>query len=182
MEPNSKMILYTVLSGFISSIIFGLLFYGLNIFNIHDTRFQIVLLGLFGSLMFAVMKSGKKKELFYVVVLFLFVTSIIRAKTLSLNTILMDIILIVAVFVSIYYYKLFIEKNNNIPLFLRALVLMLLFGLTNVIGVIILMLIHKAEISATYLLFYSKIPALIGLALGIGFDVFEIYKEKMLVV
>ncbi|MEJ5351197.1 MAG: hypothetical protein WHS65_06365 [Melioribacteraceae bacterium] len=182
MEKNSKIIFYTVLIGFISSVIFGLLFYGLNIFNIHDTRFQIVLLGIFGSLIYAIMKSGKKKELYYVAILFLIVTAIIRAKTISLNTILMDSLLIVAVFISIYYYKLFIDKNSNIPLFLRALVLMLLFGITNVIGVIILMIIHKVEISATYLLFYSRVPALIGLALGIGFDVFEKFKEKLLVV
>lgn len=69
MERNSRLIFYTVLSGFFSSIIFGLLFHDLNIFNIHDTRFQIVLLGLFGSLMYAVMKFGKKKVLFYMVVL-----------------------------------------------------------------------------------------------------------------
>lgn len=67
-------------------------------------------------------------------------------------------------------------------LFLRALVLMLLFGLTNVVGVIILMLIHNADISAAYLLFYSRVPALIGLALGIGFDVFEIIKDKLRII
>lgn len=182
MIGNSKNILVVILFGFFACIILGLLFYGSKIFNIHDTRFQIVLLGLFASLMFAIMKYGKKKELLYVVILFLIVTTIIRAKTVSLNSILTDIVSIVAVFISIYYYKLFIDRNNNIPLFLRALVLMLLFGLTNVIGVIILMLIYNAEISATYLLFYSRIPALIGLALGIGFDIFEIIKDKLIVV
>ncbi len=109
-------------------------------------------------------------------------SAIIRAKTISLNSILTDILLIIAVFISVYYYKLFIDRNNKIPLFLRALVLMLLFGLTNVVGVIILMLIHNADISAAYLLFYSRVPALIGLALGIGFDVFEIIKDKLRII
>ncbi|MDH7605135.1 MAG: hypothetical protein QHH13_09560 [Melioribacter sp.] len=182
MDKNSKEIFFTVLCGFLSCMIFGMVFYGLNIFHLHDTRFQIVLLGLFGSLIYAVMNYRNKKELIYVAILFLITTAIVRAKSVSLHTLLMDFILIVAVFLSIYYYKLFIDKNNNIPLFLRALVLMLLFGLTNVLGVIILMIIHNVEISATYLLFYSRVPALIGLALGIGFDIYEKYKEKLLVV
>jgi hypothetical protein len=132
--------------------------------------------------MYAFMKYRDKKELIYVAVLFLITTAIVRANTVSLNTLLMDVVLILALFISLYYYKLFIDKNNNIPLFFRALILMLLFGLTNVLGVVLLMLFHRSEISATYLLFYSRVPALIGLALGIGFDIFEKFKDKLIVV
>ncbi|MBI3124348.1 MAG: hypothetical protein HYZ10_08080 [Ignavibacteriales bacterium] len=183
MDENTKKAFYTVLCGFTSCLVFGLLFYGLNIFNTHDIRFQIVLFGLFGSVVYAVMNYRTSKEIIYVAFQFLIITFIVRAKTFSLNTLITDVVLITAIYIAIYYYKLFTDKNSNLPLFFRAFILLVFFGLANVLGVVFLFLIHGSifKISMAYLLFYIKIPALIGLALGIGFDFFEKYKEKLLV-
>lgn len=180
MNEDLKNFFMVILFGFITCLIFGLLFYGTSIINIHDARFQVIILGFYGSVVYGFMKYKKPKELIYLAVILLVVGITIHGKAITSSRLLMEALLIATVFASMYLYRLYLERNKTIPVFLRSFVLMLLYGLSNTIMVALLSIIHnpKAEIFNLSLLMYSKVPALCGLSLGIGFDIFEVVKNN----
>ena len=99
---------------------------------------------------------------------------------------LRDFVLIIVIFLSIKAYTSFITKNKNLPLFIRAFALPVIYAVINIGGVLVLVLI--SELVESYNLSYlpglllinAEIAGLVGLGLGLGFDTWEFIKTKFL--
>ncbi|MCX6173590.1 MAG: hypothetical protein NTZ27_02415 [Ignavibacteriales bacterium] len=182
MNSNIKSLLLTAVFGFVVCILLGLLFFGTAIFNFRYPVSVIVLSGFYGAIFFSVLKYQKKKEQFLTAFVILILDLLLQGKSITTKFLIRDIIFIASLLSSILCYKLFINKYNSLPLFIRSLSLPLLLGLFNILATLILILIFNPSAmkidSAIFL--NAKFAAFIGLGLGIGFDLFEKLKTKII--
>ncbi len=116
----------------------------------------------------------KKQILLFAAVIFLNI--IILGKPYYFSLILRDFVLILAVFLSIKAYILFLDKNKNFHLFVRTFALPVIYVLFNTAGIILLFLLSLIiEGDNIYylprvILINAELAVLVGIGLGMGFD------------
>lgn len=179
-------IIFKVISGLIGSLVIGYLFFQLRIFNFHNIFFSFVTGGIYGAVFFSLLQKFDFKKQLLILVAVVFIDIIIMGKPYYFSFMLRDFVLIIVIFLSIKAYTSFITKNKNLPLFIRAFALPVIYAVINIGGVLVLVLI--SELVESYNLSYlpglllinAEIAGLVGLGLGLGFDTWEFIKTKFL--
>ena len=181
MSPKVKEFLVTILFGTIVCAIVGVIIYGITIFKMNDMRFVILLYGFYGSVFFGMLNYLKLREQIAVIVFVIFLTILIRGKTTHPILYLRDVYLLLPLFLSIYLYKIFINKYSTVPIFLRGLSLVLIYPIFYITALMLLILILGVNfISALSSLIISfRISIIVAFGLAIGFDLYEKYKIKI---
>lgn len=181
MRNETNSILINALFGFAVCIIIGLLMYGFAIFDIKDSRSQLFSLGLYGAIFYSVLKYGKLKETVFIGLIIFIGNMLLQGKTQTLSFIIRDVFFFSSLFGALVLYKMFIGNFSNFPLFVRGFALSIFLGLLNIIATLILILIFNPssfEIN-TAIFLNAQYASLIGLGLGIGFDLYEKYQDKI---
>jgi len=175
MENRIRNILLNTLFGSLVCIIFGVLIYGIEIFDFQSSRSQIFVFGIYGAVFFSVLKYGKRKELIFIGVLIFVVNIILQGKSITFNYFLRDLLFVSSLFSALVLYKLFIDNYSKLLITIRVLSLSILLGLFNAIATIILVQIFDAPnnemINAVML--NAQYGFLVGFGLGLGFDLYE---------
>jgi len=175
MENRIRNILLNTLFGSLVCIIFGVLIYGIEIFDFQSSRSQIFVFGIDGAVFFSVLKYGKRKELIFIGVLIFVVNIILQGKSITFNYFLRDLLFVSSLFTALALYKLFIDNYSKLLITIRVLSLSILLGLFNAIATIILVQIFDAPnnemINAVML--NAQYGFLVGFGLGLGFDLYE---------
>ncbi len=187
MESNNKFdikkFLYTVICGLIFSIIIGVIFFQTHVFNHRSPSFAFITFGLVGAIAYAALKFRDKKDS----ILFTIILLIINFTIYSEHTFkfaLRDILSFAAIWLSLYLYKVwFIPQVQNMK-YIRALGLGVILGACNIVACLILILFFTLLFDMRIqlipmLFFYLQMGMLIGLGMGIGFDVAETLTLKL---
>jgi hypothetical protein len=183
MNSKIKYFLFTALSGFALCVILSPLFYRTAIFNHSYLVFSIVLTGFCGAVFYSVLKYRTTKEQILTGIIIFILPVLIHGRSIRPTFWISDIVSVASLLGSIVCYKLFIDKYNSYPLFIRSMSLPFFLALFNFIATLILILVyHPDAMKFNYAIFYyAKFGAFIGFGLGIGFDLFEKFKDKIII-
>jgi hypothetical protein len=144
---------------------------------------MITAFGFYGAVFFSVLKYFKAKEQILTAIALFILELVFRGKSLHVTSLIVDFIFMLSLFISVLFYKIFIDKYSYTPLLLRSFILPAILGLCNIFAVFITFLVFVHGISGIIwaLLRISQYAAVIGFGLGIGFDLFEIINDKILI-
>jgi hypothetical protein len=181
-------IISKILFGVLGSLVIGYLFFQQKIFNIHYPSFIFITIGIYGSVFFSLTAKSELKKQILILISVIFLDVIIMGKPYHFLFMIRDTVMILIIFFSIKTYISFINKNKNIPLFLRAFGLSIIYAAISILGITFLfllnMIIEGYNFSFLYLthslLINAELVALVGLGLGLGFDTWEFIKIKYL--
>ncbi|NHZ85584.1 MAG: hypothetical protein GWP19_06855 [Planctomycetia bacterium] len=169
---NSKNVndyIITIFCGTISTIIIGFLFFGFSIFNKQNPSFQFPVFGIIGTISFALFKLKEfRYSIFILSLLFLF-EIIFTGEKYIVTHILFYIAMVLSILI---YTKFFYARLNNIK-YSRFLVLASIISISYVIVTIILGLLFKSDSINLFLFQNMPIGFLIGIGLGLGFELSE---------
>ena len=175
--------LLTALSGYAVCIILGLLVFGTSIFAFHYILFIITAFGFYGAVFYSVLKYFKIKNQILTAVALFILQMVLRGKLLHMTSLTVDFIYMLSLFISVLSYKIFIDKYPYTPILLRSFILPVILGLGNIFAVFATFLIFIHSITGIIWAIFriSQYSAIIGFGLGIGFDLFEIINDRVLI-
>lgn len=175
----------TILS-FLGCIVIGYLFFQDKIFLPYAWTFQFVIAGLIGALLMAYITNRNSKQLlFFVLVVFIYL--VLFEKTFRFWFVLKDVFFNFSIFLSIKLYLTFIIKNKSLQFFLRTFGLSFIYALVNVLVGLLFVELHIIFESSEFgyiwglIFIFAQSGALIGLGLGLGFDLWELIKKKFVI-
>ena len=182
MSTELKSLVLNAVSGFVLCTILGLFFYGTFIFKFHYSCSIIVTDGFFGAIFFSVLKYRETKEQVLTGFALLLLNILIPGRSINLIYFIQTILLVAAIIGAIKCYKLFLDKYNTYPLFIRSLALPVFLGVFNTFIVLILVIYYHAEEMMIYkaILKELKFSVCTGIGLGVGFDLFEKFKSNII--
>ena len=179
MSKKLTNIIYTAILGFLACILLGVLIQGMRIFDYQSHAFQITSFGIMGSIFFSINKYGRKRELVFTGLMLFIANLVLYGKLLTFLYLIRDIGFISSLFASLILYSHFLKKYYYATMFLRALVLSLFLGILNILVTVMLIIIFNISFSEAIweVLLNGKYGAIIGLGLGIGFDIYVKFKK-----
>lgn len=173
-----KNLLMLSMSGIIVCIIIGFILAGLNAITPGKFAFQFTLYGIFGSLLYSVLKFTTKRDFLFVTILFiLFDTILLGGGTLS-KAIIHGIYAIL--FAGAIWIHVTITPNEN-----KSFDLSNIFSLAGIVAVSFILIVLILNIFPNYQFEYSFLEGqtfiglLIGLGLGIGFRIYYRYLKTI---
>jgi hypothetical protein len=181
MRNDIKYLIVNSLFGFVVCGIIGILMYDFTIFKFNDSRSQLISFGLFGAIFYSVLKYGKPTEIIFVGLMIFVGNVLFQGRALTLDFLIRDIVFMSSLFGALFIYKIFINNYNILPMFVRAFALSIFLGLLNIIATLFLILIfNPSSFEINQALFYNaQYSSLIGIGLGIGFDLFDKYQYNI---
>ncbi len=172
MEKTYRYLFITIF-GALGSIIIGNLISQNSIFNIKSPAFQFVAFGIFGSFFFALIEyETLKNQLLGAIVLLVENVVLFSDKNISFILLLRDVFYLGSLFLSLKFYKYFIDSNLRIPYYVRSFTLAVIFGILNTITISLLFLLNtKGGLPHLgFIYFIAKNALFIGLGIGLGLD------------
>ena len=176
----------SVLFCFLGSVIIGYIFFQEKIFSPYRWTFQFVLNGMIGAIFLVYLKKQLSKQLlFFLIIVFLYIITF-EAKHFLLWFITRDVLAFLSLFLSVKLYLIFIEKYKSLVLFLRVFGFSFIYAIINLLVGTLLMILHNTFSGFIYentwivIFSYAQIGALMGLGLGLGFDLWELLKNKFI--
>lgn len=167
---DTRSIISTVFAGSLCTIILGFIFFQFRIFNVHHPLFQFVAYGIVGSVAFALFLQRSYRDAVFALIL-LFVLIVIVAGIYRFTLLVTHSFFFLAMVFSILFFERhFYGKMVNIKI-ARPIVLAGIVAVTFVLASTILRLLFYPSEGQFH--FFSNMPIgfLIGLGLGIGFEV-----------
>lgn len=175
-------ILVTTIISYLSCLLLGYIFFGSQIFSLRSNALVVATYGLIGAIFFSVYNYGNKREIIFSAVLLFIANLVLLGKSLNFIWLVRDFVFISGFYTSLILYSYFLKKYFYSPLFIRALVLALVYGIFNIISTLILSVLFSAKnidlTGAIYL--NSRYAIIIGLGIGMGYDIYKKYKSKFL--
>lgn len=183
---NYKHFIITFVCGFAGSLIIGLLVYQLHIFNLSENRFVYTALGFAGALVFSSMiYRGIRDSI--IVILAVFLLNIIISRTHLISNIIRDIAVFGSFWLCVYLYKTWFYNSSGKYKDLSALGLgiisAIILFITGLFLLFIAVPLEKISIDLIFQvsMFFLQAGFLIGLGLGLGFDLAEYLISKNIV-
>jgi hypothetical protein len=175
-----------ILFGILGSLVIGYIFFQYKIFSIHYSYFIFTTVGIYGSIFFSLFPIFDYKKQILILISVIFLDVIIIGKPYHFLFMIRDTVMILIIFFSIKTYIRFITKNKNIPLFLRAFGLSVIYAVISIPGITILFFLDMVteHLSISFLpralLVNAEMSGLVGIGLGLGFDSWEFIKKIIL--
>ena len=162
----------TVVFGFVVYLILSMIFYSS----------AVLLFGLYGAILYAAQKYRKFNEQIIIAVVILVLDILFHLDFFGIRFLISEVLIIAGLFISFWLYLKYMPKFNKIPIFVRALILLVIFAVIFWIVFIIDMLIYNISTIQfnIHLLHFAKYYGFLGLFLGLGFDLYEFLDEKKL--
>jgi hypothetical protein len=179
-KQDIKYIVLTIGLGSICCVTLGALFFGSKIFNKELPFFQIASLGLVGSVAFSLFYFKRYRDAIYVLIM-LFIINIIIANLTKASFVIIHFLYFSSVIVAVFLFsKYFFIQIANMKIS-RPLVLASILALFLVMATGLQWVIFAKDGMPFYPLGNLPIGFLIGLGLGIGFELSDyIYSKKIL--
>jgi hypothetical protein len=159
-------VLVIVISGSVSCILLGILFFGFDVFNSKSPFFQFVAYGIIGSVSFILFNWKKYRDAIFVLVL-LYLFNILLFGTKYLLTGLLYFLAVIAG--SYIYSAYFFNQAKNIKTS-RPLILAGIYAILFLIVTLLLVFIYEPTAGKLFAIKNMPIGFLIGLGLGIGIE------------
>jgi hypothetical protein len=175
MNYHFNRIFFSALFGFVSCLIIGFALYGQYIFRFIDARSMIISYGLLGSVYFGILRLYSTKSKLLVLML-LFLIYVLHANSISsVKLLVRDTVLLSSAFIALNIYYRLIFKNQKFVLFIRAIILSVLFAITYSIATLVLAYLFEPDFSDISIIAFTNIQysSIIGMGLGLGFDLHE---------
>jgi hypothetical protein len=180
---NLKNFAITSLFGFAACLLIGFLFYQTRIFNLADNRFVFASLGFTGALVFASLLYGNVKDSIIILTAALLL-NIFICKNHQVSFIIRDIAVFSSFGLSIFLYKNWFYNSSAKYKYLRAFGLGVITAILFLIAGIFLIFINvpleriSIELIFQISFYYLHMGLLIGLGLGLGFDLADYFIGK----
>lgn len=175
-------ILVPTIISYLSCLLLGYIFFGSRIFSFSSNAFVITSFGLIGVIFFSIYNYGNKKEIIFSAAMLFVANIVLLGKSLNFIYLFRDFVFITALYSSLILYSYFLRKYYYSPLFIRTVVLALIYGVFNIISTLILFTFFTPKnielIDTIYL--NSRYAIIIGLGIGLGYDIYKKYKSKFL--
>jgi len=175
MSDQLKSFILLMVFGVITCIIFGVIFFGVNVFNLKSPLFQFVSFGIIGSVSFALFQFDRYRDAAFVsILLFLIIFLVTGGRFLFTHFLyFLGVVISILLFSTLIYQKLEHLK------YIRPLVLSGIFSISFVVITLILALIYYPGIDKINLFRNMPVGFLIGLGLGVGFELSEIIAPRI---
>lgn len=150
-------------------LLFGYIFFQLEIFNRHAGAFSIPVFGLIGSVFFYTLLVDTKNA-YAALIVMLFMNSALLTHATMLTYLLRDVLIVGAVAAAMvlyhkYFYGKYSDKRWREPLVLAVLVAILVL----IVAIISLVMFGVTRVLSVYWIFYIlRLYFLIGLGTGCG--------------
>lgn len=171
-KQDIKYVASTVAFGTACSAIVGLLFFGLKIFNIKLPFFQFIAYGITGSVSFSLFQLRRNRDAIYVLIMLFIVDAVIAGLTrlsfLITHFLFFSSVIIAAYLFSKYLYNQSASLKISRPLILAGILAILFLAVT-----VLMWIIFGKNYSPFNPLANLPTGFLIGLGLGIGFEISE---------
>jgi len=180
---NFKNFVITIVCGFAACELLGLIFFRASVFVVSSNRFAFTAYGITGALVFAAMLYRNIKESLLILVIMLLL-NIIIADIHIISFIIRDIVVFSCLWLSLYIYKNFFYNSLEKYKYLRAIGLGITMAILFFVAGIFLLFINvpleriSIELIIQVSSLYLQSGMLIGLGLGLGFDIAELLKNK----
>jgi hypothetical protein len=159
-------VLVIVISGSVSCILLGILFFGFEVFNSKSPFFQFVAYGIIGSVSFILFNLKRYRDATFVLVL-LYLFNILLFSTKYLLTGLLYFLAVIAG--SYIYSAYFFNQVKNIKTS-RPLILAGIYAILFLIVTLLLVFIYEPTAGKLFAIKNMPIGFLIGLGLGLGIE------------
>jgi hypothetical protein len=173
-----KNFIFLTLSGLIVCMIIGLILAGTNILLPNHLAFRFTFFGLFGSLLYAVLKFSSNRDFIFITILFYILDVIIIGQGGIVKFIIHGSYSIFFAG-SIYLYAKVLEQDN-LKVFLSNI-----FSISSssafafCIAVLVLTIFPKYKFDYSFLEGETFMGLLIGFGLGVGFHLYHRYQSKI---
>lgn len=163
-----KRIALSTIFGGVGSILIGLLFYHLKIFDYHNWAFSFIVLGF----CFAYLYSSLENKVNYIgpVLIVLFI-SIVILHSYKLNVIIRETVYISVLSIAVYGIYIIINKKLKGIMLYRIALWGCVFGIGYLLATVILALIHSHSLDMRAVAICVKHGLLIGSGIGIGIEI-----------
>jgi len=170
-------IVITIVFGTICCTAVGASFFGSKIFNIGLPFFQFISFGLVGSVAFPLFYFKRYRDAIYVLIM-LFIINIIIANLTKVSFLIIHLLYFSSVIAAIFLFsKYFFNQIANLKIS-RPLVLAAILALFFVLATALQWVVFARDDTPFYILGNLPIGFLVGLGLGIGFEISEIFYSK----
>lgn len=157
----------TVVMGTICCLIVGLCFFGLKVFVFNNPASQYLIIGLTGSIFYAVLKFRNLRDAILIMILLYLANLLIFG---SARLLLTRLVFFAAVGIALYVFFHFFEAEMKGLKFGEFLIIASSFAVMYVIVTLILQIIYNSTNFKMELLYNLDLGFLIGLGLGIGIE------------
>lgn len=178
-----KNFIITAVCGFVVCLIVGILFFRGAVFILSSNKFIYTAYGILGGLVFAAMFYRNTRDSLIVLAV-LFILNIIIIHSHYISFIIRDVVAFSSLWLSIYIYKNWFYNSSEKYKYLRAFGFGIITALIFFVAGIFLLYINvpleriSVELCMQVSLFYLQSGMLIGLGLGLGFDLAELIISK----
>jgi len=177
-QKKSKEFIMLTLSGLIVCMIIGFILGGTSILLPKHHAFQFTFYGLFGSLLYAVLKFSSNRDFIFLTILFYLLDVIILGQGAILEFILHGIYSLLFAGCIFIYVK--VLEQDNLKLFLSNIFSISgISAFTFLIAVLALTIFPRFKYEFSFLEGETFMGLLIGFGLGIGFSLYHGYYPKI---
>ncbi|MEA2077187.1 MAG: hypothetical protein U9O95_04130 [Candidatus Marinimicrobia bacterium] len=175
MKINFRTFTSILLFGTLISIIVGVAFYGMKIFDIKSPLFQFISYGFIGSFAFALLKA----QCYYISLVVLAGLFIGLYYLTGAHFLVSHIFYYISMLLSIFIFSVLIFDHLKTAKFIRPLILATMISIFFVSNTFLLSLIYSRDISSTIAFKNMFLGLLIGVGIGIGIEMgyFLVRKE-----
>lgn len=164
-----------IIAGTTASIMAGLIFFGLDIFNTQSPLFQILVYGLVGSISFILFYLKRYRDSIFILLIIFLLDMFIFNFQNPLNRILYFLSAVTGAFL----YARYLFSGAGHMKIARPLLLAGIYAILSVFVVLILSLVHHTGQERVFPFINMPIGFLIGLGLGAGFELAEYLLIRM---
>lgn len=167
MKMNFRTFLSILLLGTLISIITGVAFFGIKIFDVESPLFQFISYGFIGSLAFALFKAQR-----YIVSLVVLVGLFVGLFYLTgAHFLVTHIFYYMSLVISIFIYSILIFDHLKTAKFIRPIILATMNSIFFVSNTFLLSLIYTQSITSALVFKNMFMGLLIGLGIGLGIEI-----------
>jgi hypothetical protein len=174
MKINFRTFTSVLLFGTLISVIVGVTFYGMNIFNVKSPIFQFVSYGFIGSLTFGLLKA--QKYFMSVIIHPLLFTGLFFLT--GGQFLVSHIFYYFAILISLFIFSILIFDHLATAKYLRPIILATMLSIFFVSDTFLLSLIYTTPVTSALIFRNMLIGLLIGLGVGIGIETGELLVNK----
>jgi len=166
MKINFRTFTSILLFGTVFSIVIGVAFFGMKIFDVESPLFQFVSYGFIGSLAFVIFKAQR-----YLISLVVLIGLFVGLYFLTgAHFLVSHIFYYMSLSVSIFIYSVLIFDHLKTAKFIRLVILATMISIFFVSNTFLLSLIYSRDISSTIVFKNMFLGLLIGVGIGIGVE------------
>jgi hypothetical protein len=166
MNPKIRVILITILCGWLTCVLCGILFFGFKTMQTENPLFIFVIAGFLGSVAFALLVQNCIRDAFFGLI----ILSFFEVIFFGLKNPFIHILFTIALIVPLYIYARHVYKKLSFYKSVRPLIIAGMMTISFICATVIQHVIYASD--GQQLIVFGNMPIgfLIGISLGFGFE------------